>query len=250
MDCHASMPRAASATGTSWCVIMAKLWFQLNTLAAGGIVAVPLVLLLPGIHVQTQAPMFRQALVQQNVFPANTFHHSARDDSLAQQIMELLGKSLWDLHAEQPRAFNHRMLACVAIEALTMLSHLHMRGCSPVASFREEHKQVYLARVGMFPSCPRKKTPCASERMELACAARYVHGDVKPENLVLSKAAAGGGPPRLHLVDLGLSEPSVTPAIWFLHCLVHPGCVQWWWPRPLTLRTNVLFVNCSGQVAL
>lgn len=96
-----------------------------------------------------------------NSYGLPRFHAKGRIGDWNIMIMELLGKSLWDLHAERPGAFTNRMLACVAIEALTMLHHLHMRG--------------------------------------------YVHGDVKPENLVLSKSGIGGGPPRLHLVDLGLT---------------------------------------------
>ena len=42
-------------------------------------------------------------------------------------------------------------------------------------------------------------------------AARYVHGDVKPENLLLG---APGGPDakRLFLVDVGLATPWRTPS--------------------------------------
>ncbi len=52
----------------------------------------------------------------------------------------------------------------------------------------------------------------------LSC--RYVHGDMKPENLVLGRTT-GGEPPRLHLVDLGLSA-------FILCCFWH--CCQCWLP--------------------
>ena len=42
--------------------------------------------------------------------------------------MELLGPSLWDLWKKTEQSMGVEFVACVAIEALTILEHLHGRG--------------------------------------------------------------------------------------------------------------------------
>ena len=49
--------------------------------------------------------------------------------TLCLQILELLGKSLWDLY-KQKGTLTARVLSCVAIEAITMLQDMHQRGCA------------------------------------------------------------------------------------------------------------------------
>jgi hypothetical protein len=46
------------------------------------------------------------------------------------QIIELLGKSLWDLHARKSYVFTDHVLACIAMEAIIMLQHMHDHGCA------------------------------------------------------------------------------------------------------------------------
>lgn len=41
----------------------------------------------------------------------------------------------------------------------------------------------------------------------VAGAGRFVHGDVKPENFVVSQALGSGQRARLLLLDLGLAQP-------------------------------------------
>ncbi|KAI4381900.1 hypothetical protein MLD38_007922 [Melastoma candidum] len=82
----------------------------------------------------------------------------------AVMVMDILGPSLWDVWNNNSHVMSVEMVACTAIEALSILEKLH---------------SIY--------------------RLLLT----YVHGDVKPENLLL-------GPPgtldemKLFLVDLGL----------------------------------------------
>ena len=46
--------------------------------------------------------------------------------------MELLGPSLWDVwNGPADQALNEQYVACVAVEALTILEHLHDKGCGP-----------------------------------------------------------------------------------------------------------------------
>ncbi|XP_020575269.1 casein kinase 1-like protein HD16 isoform X2 [Phalaenopsis equestris] len=75
-------------------------------------------------------------------------------------VMDMLGPSLWDLRNNNSHTMSAHMVACIAVEAISILEKLHSKG--------------------------------------------YVHGDVKPENILI-------GPPgtrdekRLFLVDLGLA---------------------------------------------
>lgn len=46
--------------------------------------------------------------------------------------MELLGPSLWDVwNGPADQALSEQYVACVAVEALTILEHLHAKGCGP-----------------------------------------------------------------------------------------------------------------------
>ena len=46
--------------------------------------------------------------------------------------MELLGPSLWDVwNGPADQALSEQYVACVAVEALTILEHLHNKGCDP-----------------------------------------------------------------------------------------------------------------------
>ena len=46
------------------------------------------------------------------------------------QIMELLGPSLWDVWKQTEQSLDTEYVACVAVEALTILEDLHSRGCA------------------------------------------------------------------------------------------------------------------------
>lgn len=140
------------------------------------------------------------------------------------QIMELLGPSLFDLRSNQTDPFSERMLSCIAMEAITILQKLHARGCvgfqSPSTADCAWHGVVWLPNMEQIApalvhiSCSGVSCMCSC--MSQHCAAgyhkwrvvncRFVHGDVKPENLVLSRAV-DGQLPKLYLVDLGLGMP-------------------------------------------
>ncbi len=44
------------------------------------------------------------------------------------QIMELLGPSLWDMWKQTEHSLHIEFVACIAVEALTILEELHSRG--------------------------------------------------------------------------------------------------------------------------
>lgn len=44
------------------------------------------------------------------------------------QIMEVLGPSLWDLWNQNCQRLSEQHVACVAVEAITILQHLHAKG--------------------------------------------------------------------------------------------------------------------------
>lgn len=108
--------------------------------------------------------------------------------------MDMLGPSLWDVWNTSGQSMSQEMVACIAVEALSILEALHKKGsvCSsgcfvlfPMVCFRDP-----VARNLFFSQI---------------LISRYVHGDVKPENFLL-------GPPdtalskKLYLVDLGLGK--------------------------------------------
>lgn len=58
----------------------------------------------------------------------SAYHHRLRVDAVM-QIMELLGPSLWDVWKQTDQSLATEYVACVAVEALTILEDLHSRGC-------------------------------------------------------------------------------------------------------------------------
>ncbi|XP_073064447.1 casein kinase 1-like protein HD16 [Primulina eburnea] len=88
-------------------------------------------------------------------------HHFVRKGDYYMMIMDKLGPSLWDIFCSNPRVISFTMVACIAVEAISILEGMHSR--------------------------------------------EFVHGDVKPANILL-------GPPgtpdekKLYLVDLGLAS--------------------------------------------
>ncbi|KAL1551579.1 Casein kinase 1-like protein hd16 [Salvia divinorum] len=90
-------------------------------------------------------------------------HYKGRQGEYYIMVMDMLGPSLWDIcnndsHTNRPMSVE--MVACIAIESISILEKMHARG--------------------------------------------YVHGDVKPENLLLG-AVGSPDEKKLFLVDLGLA---------------------------------------------
>ena len=44
--------------------------------------------------------------------------------------MDLLGPSLWDRWNKEGQKMPEQLVACIAVEALTILQHLHNKGCA------------------------------------------------------------------------------------------------------------------------
>lgn len=47
---------------------------------------------------------------------------------LLTQIMDLLGSSLWDVWNQEGQQLSAQFVACVAVEAITILEALHQKG--------------------------------------------------------------------------------------------------------------------------
>ncbi|KAL6524055.1 Casein kinase 1-like protein hd16 [Orobanche minor] len=87
-------------------------------------------------------------------------HFKGRQTEYYIMVMDILGSSLWDIWNSNSHTMSTEMVACIAIEAISILEKLHSRG--------------------------------------------FVHGDVKPENLLLGPTGTSDGK-KLFLVDLGLA---------------------------------------------
>ena len=48
------------------------------------------------------------------------------------QVMDLLGQSLWDVWNTAGQVMSDQYVACIAVEALTILEQLHKKGWAPV----------------------------------------------------------------------------------------------------------------------
>jgi hypothetical protein len=44
------------------------------------------------------------------------------------QVMDMLGPSLWDVWNSQGQVMSQEMVACIAVEALSILKELHAKG--------------------------------------------------------------------------------------------------------------------------
>ncbi|KAL6547555.1 Casein kinase 1-like protein hd16 [Orobanche hederae] len=113
-------------------------------------------------------------------------HFKGRQGEYYIMVMDMLGPSLWDVW-NNTHTMSTDMVACIAIEAISILEKLHSRGPRPqhLTGFKKTIKLVHFSHSYSYKE-------------------EYVHGDIKPENFLL-------GPPgtpdekKLFLVDLGLA---------------------------------------------
>jgi hypothetical protein len=54
--------------------------------------------------------------------------HSFAALLLLLQVMDMLGPSLWDVWNSQGQVMSQEMVACIAVEALSILKDLHSKG--------------------------------------------------------------------------------------------------------------------------
>ena len=47
------------------------------------------------------------------------------------QVLDMLGPSLWDVWNTEKQQLTQEMVACIAVEALSILEKLHAKGYSP-----------------------------------------------------------------------------------------------------------------------
>ncbi|CAA7392215.1 unnamed protein product [Spirodela intermedia] len=88
-------------------------------------------------------------------------HYKGRQGDYFIMIMDILGPSLLDVFISIGQVMPPNMVACIAVEAISILEKLHQKG--------------------------------------------FVHGDVKPENLLLGKPGSSGEK-KLFLIDFGLAS--------------------------------------------
>lgn len=48
--------------------------------------------------------------------------------------MDMLGPSLWDVWNSQGQVMSQEMVSCIAVEALSILEKLHLKGCANLST--------------------------------------------------------------------------------------------------------------------
>ncbi|GFZ12971.1 protein kinase family protein [Actinidia rufa] len=81
-------------------------------------------------------------------------HYKGKQGDYYIMVMDMLGPSLWDVWNSSGQSMSSEMVACIAVESLSILEKIHSRG-------------LFIRYV--FPIMTALRTS-------------YVHGDVKPEN--------------------------------------------------------------------
>lgn len=59
---------------------------------------------------------------------AESIDHKLYAVLFVQQVMDMLGPSLWDVWNTQGQVMSQEMVACIAVEALSILKDLHSKG--------------------------------------------------------------------------------------------------------------------------
>ena len=100
------------------------------------------------------------------------------------------------------------MVACIAVESISILEKLHSRGYGICDESVLEFSLITRKSVHWCDLYHIFGNPCAVPLkldLTLCCCCRYVHGDVKPENFLLGQPGTIEEK-KLFLVDLGLGE--------------------------------------------
>ncbi|WJX78511.1 hypothetical protein P8452_61726 [Trifolium repens] len=121
-------------------------------------------------------------------------------------------ESLWDVWNSLGQSMSPSMAACIAVEAISILEKLHLKGFVPGDVKPEnfflgqpgmaDDKKLYLIDLGLgisYFDCALMSIPCTIlEKLHLK---GFVPGDVKPDNFFLGQPAADDK--KLYLIDLG-----------------------------------------------
>ncbi|WJX78517.1 hypothetical protein P8452_61729 [Trifolium repens] len=123
---------------------------------------------------------------------------------------------LWDVWNSLGQSLSPSMAACIAVEAISILEKLHLKGfvtgdVKPENFFlgqpgTADDKKLYLIDLGLgisYFDCALMSIPCAIlEKLHLK---GFVSGDVKPENFFLGQPGTADDK-KLYLIDLGLAS--------------------------------------------
>lgn len=93
------------------------------------------------------------------------------------------------------------MVACIAVEAISILEKLHMKGL--VRIFVVANNSIYSNK--KYFHLQQKSLSWLSCLVHSIHQTRFVHGDVKPENFLLGQPGTADEK-KLYLIDLGLGE--------------------------------------------
>ncbi|KAH9613297.1 hypothetical protein KSS87_016092, partial [Heliosperma pusillum] len=155
-------------------------------------------------------------------------HYKGRQGDYYIMVMDILGPSLWDVWNSNSHSMSIEMVACIAIEAISILEKMHSKGGGRggdqwLAKWLQRSGGSYQGRakdVGEKASGRRvwvryvggNQRGRGCRRLGNMGGAvvvtrwiiRYVHGDVKPENFLLGLPGTPDEK-KLFLVDLGLA---------------------------------------------
>ncbi|XP_040941538.1 casein kinase 1-like protein HD16 isoform X1 [Gossypium hirsutum] len=127
-------------------------------------------------------------------------HYKGRQSDYYVMVMDMLGPSLWDVWNNNSHTMSIEMVACIAIEAISILEKMHSRGWGVHHCFWVE-RVVILPAIQVFFLSLEHILPF---NIDASICCRYVHGDVKPENFLLGTPGTPDEK-KLFLVDLGLA---------------------------------------------
>ena len=76
------------------------------------------------------SPLSMDALPSTHLMGVGSRTKDSTPGADAAQVMDMLGPSLWDVWNSQGQVMSQEMVSCIAVEALSILEKLHLKGCA------------------------------------------------------------------------------------------------------------------------